>query len=206
MSVFCGLESEERNSPSKRCFLNLSFLEYLLTFPQWGFDHHQQKEESALDTGNWAVCKGMRGISSFRSSCPGNIHQLNWPELEVWWDTSLRVIQSKKQDHLHLVHHCRRLLPTLDAARHPVEIAGRGQVNPHCKDGTSKGMPERGQVVTGLGILPLSDNLHATSQNPIPQNSAHSFLRPDLILTWSSSEALTYSSFPPRLGLAVISS
>lgn len=51
MSVFRGLESEERNSPSKR-FLNLSFLEYLLTFPQWGFDHHQQKEESALDMDN----------------------------------------------------------------------------------------------------------------------------------------------------------
>lgn len=157
MSVFRGLESEERNSPSKCCFLNLSFLEYLLTFPQWGFDHHQ----------------------------------LNWSELEVWWDTSLRVRQSKKQDHLHLVHHCRRLLPTPDAARHPVEIAGRGQVNPHRKDGTSKGTPERGQVVTVLGILPLSDNLHLTSQNPIPQNSACSFLRPDLILTWSSPGALT---------------
>ena len=79
-----------------------------------------------------------------------------------------RVRLCKKQDHLHLVHHCRHRLPNPDATRLPMEIAGGGQVNHHHEDRTFKGMPEREQVITVLGILPVSDNLHVTSQKPIP--------------------------------------
>lgn len=45
MSVLCGLESNERNSPGKNCFLTPSFPKVPLAFPRWGLSHHRQKEE-----------------------------------------------------------------------------------------------------------------------------------------------------------------
>lgn len=39
---------------------------------------------------------------------------------------------------------------------------------------------QREQGVVVLGVPPVGDNLHATSQDPIPQNSVHSFQRQEL--------------------------
>lgn len=39
---------------------------------------------------------------------------------------------------------------------------------------------QREQGVIVLGVPPVGDNLHATAQNPTPQNSVRSFLRQEL--------------------------
>lgn len=39
---------------------------------------------------------------------------------------------------------------------------------------------QREQGVVVLGVPPVGDNLHTTSQNPTPQNSVRSFLRQEL--------------------------
>lgn len=127
--------------------------------------------------------KGLGGRSDFRASCPGGARQLNWPELEIYWDGSLRVILSLTK----VASVCSIVAsPHPTRSQAPYRRCPRGWLNHHKGDGTSKWMPWREQDVMVVGILPVRDDLHLTSQNSVPENSMCSLWRQELrVLTWS---------------------